>query len=89
MEYYISELSILSSWFKIHDKDLPKYYEYTMHQLIIDFSLEELYKLQNVNKNVEDNLIRMIRDTKDFIKNHLLKLKPKQEIFIHNSLCNS
>ncbi len=70
---YIFQLSLMLSWFKDHDKDLPKYYEYTMRELITVYSYNEIIKCEILQRNTEDNVIRLIEDNKIFIKEHLEK----------------
>lgn len=71
MEQYKYNLSLYSAWFIIHENDLPKHYEYTMRQFIVDHSLKNLLEKESITKNDENNIIRLIDDVADFIKNHL------------------
>lgn len=68
---YVYNLSMMSSWFKEHSSDVPKYYEYTMRHLITDYSYNELTNSNNLSENIENNLIRLIEDNKIFIVEHL------------------
>ena len=70
---YIFNLSLMLSWFKDHANDIPKYYEYTMRELITSYSFEQLLRTNDLQKTVENNIIRLIEDNKIFIKEHLEK----------------
>lgn len=71
---YLFQLSVMLSWFKDHSNDLPKYYEFTMRELISVYTYNQLLEKDLLTENVENNVIRMIEDNKIFIKEHLEKI---------------
>lgn len=71
IDEYVYQLSLMISWFKDHENDLPKYYEFTMRELITIHSFNQLMKFEVLQQNTENNLIRLIEDNKIFIKDHL------------------
>lgn len=67
---YIIELDMMRCWFKEHETN--KYYEYTMRQLVTNYSYDQLLNKKTIHQNVENNLIRLIEDNRVFIRDHLL-----------------
>lgn len=73
MDNYIMTLSMMMAWFKDHDKDLPKYYEYTMRELVTIYTYDQIINCEVLQQSIENNIIRLIEDNKIFIKEHLEK----------------
>lgn len=71
---YLFQLSVMLSWFKDHVNDLPKYYEFTMRELISVYAYNQLLTKELLTESVENNIIRMLEDNKIFIKEHLEKI---------------
>ena len=71
---YILQLSLMNSWFEIYTNENAMYYEFTMRSLIVSYTYKQLLGKLTISENVEHNVIRLIEDTKIFIKEHLCKL---------------
>lgn len=71
---YLYTLNLMLSWFKIHSDDLAKYYEYTMRELVTDYTYKKLLDSEELSDHVENNIIRLIEDNKIFIKEHLTRI---------------
>jgi hypothetical protein len=69
---YIIELDLMRCWFNVHATS--KYYEYTMRQLITNYSYDEIMSGKKITPLIENNLIRLIEDNKIFIHEHLLSI---------------
>lgn len=71
---YLYTLNLMLSWFKIHGDDLARYYEYTMRELVTDYTYKKLLDSEELSDHVENNIIRLIEDNKIFIKEHLTRI---------------
>lgn len=69
----ITDLSIQASWYRQHSNDKPEYYEFTMHELITTFTLENLKKIDFIGDEVRKNIERLIVDNKKFITDHIFR----------------
>ncbi len=74
IDNYIYTLNLMLSWFNIHGDDLARYYEYTMRELVTDYTYQKLLNSDELTDHIENNIIRLIEDNKIFIKEHLLKI---------------
>ena len=71
MDEYKYTLNVMLAWFLVHSNDVPKYYEYTMRELITEYTYKKILESDEMSVNAENNIIRLIEDNKIFIIDHL------------------
>lgn len=72
MNNYLSTLYNMIQWFEQHDNDKPRYYEFTMRELITKHTYKKMLELEVLNDNGTSNILRLIQDNMEFIDKHML-----------------